>query len=185
MKFCVNGFLRGVRHKGLLASVRVWAETKIVQPTCEMTSRQVVVSTLVGLWGGLFPFPPCTAPPTFACIMLYSASVPKTLRFNAPMTGLAVVLNELILPLDIMMFPVFCGVGQQIYGQLVDSSILDASFSQETLQELKEEPWGTLKRFSGLFGLGVASWSAATIPILGGIRCLGAASSRFRLAIKS
>ena len=74
--------------------------------------------------------PPCTMPATLFCVLFYSAGVPKAQRFSVPcetrcsqrghhwqvldrMTALAVVINELSLPADLLMMPCFITLGQK------------------------------------------------------------------------
>eukprot|EP00441_Pelagodinium_beii_P013974 CAMPEP_0197671696 /NCGR_PEP_ID=MMETSP1338-20131121/77227_1 /TAXON_ID=43686 ORGANISM="Pelagodinium beii, Strain RCC1491" /NCGR_SAMPLE_ID=MMETSP1338 /ASSEMBLY_ACC=CAM_ASM_000754 /LENGTH=110 /DNA_ID=CAMNT_0043251645 /DNA_START=149 /DNA_END=478 /DNA_ORIENTATION=+ len=109
-------------------------------------------------------------PATLACIMMYSAGVPRPQRFSLPMTGIAVVINELTLPLDLFMMPAFMKLGQTAYNELTGSD-LNLSTS-ELLRDLQEDPVETFRRFSTSFVLGISAWAAITPVVLGQIRFL-------------
>ncbi|CAK0843286.1 unnamed protein product [Prorocentrum cordatum] len=96
---------------GLVARARAWGAEHLLEPAREMTRRQLVVASAVGVWGGVFPIPPCTSPATLFCIGFFSAGVPRRLRFNVPMASIAIVLNELVLPLDLLLMPQFILAG--------------------------------------------------------------------------
>ncbi|CAE8610058.1 unnamed protein product [Polarella glacialis] len=167
--------LRAMQRLGLRPWLLEWGKENLVRPARDMTRRQLVVSASVGIWGGIFPIPPCTMPATLFCIMFYSAGVPRLQRFNVPMASVAVVINELMLPLDLLMMPGFMLLGQTAYNKLTDSE-LDCHVSSQLLEDLQEQPVETFKRFSTGFGLGILVWAAAAPLVLGQIRVLGALS---------
>mmetsp|Transcript_6544 Transcript_6544/g.11368 ORF Transcript_6544/g.11368 Transcript_6544/m.11368 type:complete len:179 (+) Transcript_6544:116-652(+) len=162
-------------------------EQKILQPCREMTVRQTFVAAAVGAWGGLFPIPPTTSPATVASILLYQRGVPAGQRFNAPMWGIAMFLNELITPLCILCTPGFMCLGDLAYTQLqVQSSETDMPSEQQSkksmtqlMEDLPSEPADLLRYVLKYFGLGCAVWAVATPFVLGNIRILGACAEFF------
>eukprot|EP00434_Breviolum_minutum_P032368 symbB.v1.2.028624.t1/scaffold3050.1/size64711/5 len=165
---CVRQQMQCLRHTGCRAWMQTFIEQNLLKPTKEMSHRQVVVSASVGLWGGIFPVPPCTMPATLLCVLVYSAGVPKVQRFSVPMTALAVVVNELSLPVDLLMMPCFITLGQRAY-QCV---------SGRALEDLQARPVETLRSFSTAFGLGIMVWASATPLVLGKIRVFGALAGK-------
>mmetsp|Transcript_14264 Transcript_14264/g.39372 ORF Transcript_14264/g.39372 Transcript_14264/m.39372 type:complete len:180 (-) Transcript_14264:213-752(-) len=167
---------REIRRLGLLPWGGRWLRENLMQPAREMTRRQLVVAATVGFWGGVFPFPPCTMPATLFCTVFYSAGVPRPQRFNVPMASVSVVINQLMLPLDLLFMPAFIMLGQSIYNRLCDAK-LDFCVSPDLVAELKERPVEAIQRFGPYFGLGVMAWTAVTPFALGQIRMLGACAS--------
>jgi len=178
--------VRLIRQLGFLSWSHGFVDAKLIQPARQMTCRQVAVAVGVGAWGGVFPVPPCTSPATFGCIMFYSAGVPKAQRFNVPMISIAMVLNELILPLDLLMMPGFICVGQEAYSRLTDPEFLpqervkirrrNTERVNVMAEEMHDDLTASLQRFGKQFAVGAAAWAVATPAILGSIRCLGAVS---------
>ena len=119
--------------------------------------------------------PPCTMPATLLCVLVYSAGVPKVQRFSVPMTALAVVVNELSLPVDLLMMPCFITLGQRAY-QCVSGRVLPPC--GEALEDLQARPVETLRSFSTAFGLGIMVWASATPLVLGKIRVFGALAGK-------
>lgn len=150
-------------------------EQNVIKPAKEMSQRQVVVSASVGFWGGVFPVPPCTMPATLFCVLVYSAGVPKVQRFSVPMTALAVVINELSLPVDLVMMPCFITLGQRAYQCLSGDTLPSCSVA---LEDLQARPAETLHAFSTAFGLGIMVWALATPVVLGKIRVVGALAGK-------
>ncbi|CAJ1348089.1 unnamed protein product [Effrenium voratum] len=164
---------------GCRSGIPAWFDRNLFHPARDMSQRQVAVSACVGLWGGIFPVPPCTMPATLLCIMLYSAGVPKVQRFNVPMATVAVVINELSLPIDLALMPCFITLGQHAWTSFTGKSLPPCG---EALQNLQAKPMETLRTFSTAFGLGIAVWASATPVVLGKIRVLGAIFAKHRSA---
>lgn len=169
--------LRVLRQVGLRSWARSWGHENLVRPAREMTRRQLIVAVSVGAWGGIFPFPPCTMPSTVLSMLFYSAGVPRRYRFNAPMGSIAMIVNGLMLPVNILLMPCFIAAGQKAYSIWRGEEIDGVHLTREVVKELQEKPRETLHRFSASFGLGVAAWAAATPVVLGKIRVLGAVST--------
>ena len=146
-------------------------------------------------------------PATLFCVLFYSAGVPKAQRFSVPweprcsqrvhhwqvvdrMTALAVVVNELSLPVDLLMMPCFMTVGQKAALTLEDAPCerhtsawadircLCAPFWHvvcvslrclETLEDLQVRPMEVLQSCSTAVGLGIAAWALATPMVLGAV----------------
>mmetsp|Transcript_58848 Transcript_58848/g.137449 ORF Transcript_58848/g.137449 Transcript_58848/m.137449 type:complete len:177 (+) Transcript_58848:125-655(+) len=160
--------------------IRGLLERKVVQPCREMTVRQTLVAAAVGAWGGLFPIPPTTSPATVASIFLYQKGVPERQKFNAPMWGIAMFVNELITPICILCSPGFMCLGDLAYTRLqVQSSETEPSELQsksitQIMEDLPSEPADLARYVLKYFGLGCAVWAVATPVVLGNIRLLGA-----------
>lgn len=166
--------LTSMRNIGFRHWANALAQKHFVAPAKELELRQVVVSVSVGFWGGLCPIP-CTSAFTAASIMMYSWGAPKHQRFNAPMASIAIVVNELLLPVNLAALPGFVLVGASYYEYITGQEI-DCRITKQVMQDLHEKPKETLERCGFCFGLGCAVWTAMTPLVLGYIRVVARAS---------
>ena len=94
-----------------------WFTTNVIEPTKQLTFQQIFVAVGIGIWGGIFPIPITTTLALFGAIGLANA-LPRSrcIKFNVPMTTLATAVNIAVLPLDLLMMPVFFGRGCSLIG---------------------------------------------------------------------
>jgi len=107
---------------------------------------------------------------------MYSLGVPAPQRFNMPMAGIAMALNELVLPVNLLFIPGFIICGQYCYNTVTGED-RDLHLDKEFLHELASNPRQNLEEFGFFIGLGAVSWAFMTIPVLGVIRGLGITTS--------
>lgn len=157
---------------------KLWSRfmEQCVVPARSMSQRQLIVATAVGLWGGIFPCPPCTMPSTMFSMLFYSVGVPAPQRFNVPMGSIAMVVNTCALPLNVLLMPYFMMIGREVYTRSSGAEV-EFEFTPQLLQDLREQPVETVKKFGGCLSLGMLVWAAATPLVLGHIRVLGAVST--------
>jgi len=167
--------------RNLLRWWRRWIHEHVLEPGRNLSRRQMFVSASIGIWGGMFPFPLCTSPLTALCILMYSLGVPSPQRFSMPMAGIAMVLNQLVLPVNLLFMPGFIMCGRYCYNTVTGED-RELHLDKEFLHKLGSNPRQTLEEFGFFIGLGAVSWAVMTIPVLVVIRGLGIA---MRLTPKS
>mmetsp|Transcript_24072 Transcript_24072/g.44318 ORF Transcript_24072/g.44318 Transcript_24072/m.44318 type:complete len:189 (-) Transcript_24072:23-589(-) len=163
-----------MRRSGLKKYAQAWAHEHLIVPAKELTYRQLVVSASVGLWGGVSPIFG-TSVWTGAAIFMYSLGVPKRQRFNVPMAGVAMVMNEIALPLNLALLPGFMLSGTFCYNMAANEKI-DCPIDKDAIQVMRDKPREFLGRFGFCYGLGCGMWAALTPLVLGKIRMVGAAA---------
>jgi len=150
---------------GLWPRISNWMQLKLLRPAQEMTSSQLITAIGIGAWGGLFPFPPCTAPAVMTCSTLYSAIMPSMYRFTAPMYGISLATSQIVLPLDICLMPQFIAVGQKGWCWLSGSASHPVEVG-DVLLDLKSDIGAAVARFGGCLAAGAAAWAVSTPGVL-------------------
>ncbi len=98
-------------HSTFFNRTRYWFEEKILEPARTLTQYQFSLSAAVGIWGGIFPIPAMT---TVATLIITSVIFVR--EFNPAMTGIALAVNFLLAPMQLLCMPLFLGIPSRIAG---------------------------------------------------------------------
>ena len=135
-----------------------------------LTLRQLVVTILFGVWGGVFPIPVTTT--AALLVAIWFASFIPGLQFNVPMTTLAAAINVAVIPIDLMLLPHFISGGCWTMRQTPEE--LGCDLGPRFMTDIQEKPLATLQVYLICFSLAVGLWAVLTPFII----LLAAALSR-------
>ena len=157
-----------------------WFSTKVIEPTKQLTSRQLFATVVIGVWGGVFPIPVTTTVALFGVIGL-SNMMPaaRSVKFNVPMTTLATAVNVAVIPLDLMMLPVFFRRSCQLFGSTPQQ--MGCEITDSFISDIQEKPLEMVTGFSTCFALAVLLWCLLTPMVVLAVSAVAAGDAGARL----
>jgi hypothetical protein len=128
---------------------------RIVKPSIAASAHQIGLSVAVGIWGGIFPVPAmATAVTVFLCtIVLFKF-------FNSGMTTIAVALNVLLTPIQLVCMPLFMDLPHRILG-------FPACSVESFMYHMNNRPFmETIRTFGSCMIWAVVTWSVLALPLI-------------------
>jgi hypothetical protein len=138
-----------------MVNLKKWVNEKLLLPARSLTAFQIGLAVSVGLWGGIFPIPAMSTFSTLAlCTILLSS------LFNAAMTSLAIAVNVIVTPIQIMVMPLFMNLPSLV------SSFGPCSVS-ELITSIQQKPiLETCSTFGVCMTMAVIAWAALAVPAI-------------------
>jgi hypothetical protein len=134
-----------------MVDIKRWATEKLLTPARLLTSVQIGLAVAVGFWAGIFPIPALS---TFATLGMCTVVMRRA--FSPAMTSLAIAINLIVTPIQLLAMPVFMNLPSKIL-TLPSCSVGDL------LTSIKSQPiLETCSKFGLCMVWAVLSWSLLT-----------------------